>query len=148
MRSQLLRSLVYREAGRISRDVEEDATWLTTVERLVVQAIHHRTDVEASITESIVPGELLCISWCTPAEVMNNACAYSSARNRGKTDYIQYTPWKRCVVHEWRTLVEWAHCSSRCALLPLDGRPGQFVVHLGRRRIVSDRRNEGSAHQQ
>jgi hypothetical protein len=93
MRSQLLRSLVYREAGRISRDVEEDATWLTTVERLVVQAIHHRTDVEASITESIVPGELLCISWCTPAEVMNNACAYSSARNRGKTDYIQYTPW-------------------------------------------------------
>lgn len=86
--SQLLNWLIHREAGRIGRNLKQDASRFAKVNRVEVLAIQHRSDIEVETSQHLAPGLLALISGRSPGYMMDRSSSHMAAPQPRSTAHI------------------------------------------------------------
>src|SRR5207248_6577725 len=71
MLTEFFHLLVQGETGRLGRNLEENATGLSEINRMKISPIHHRRRIVAKIDEMSAPLELFGIVLCAKRNMMN-----------------------------------------------------------------------------
>src|SRR5436305_4372643 len=80
MSAQLLYWLIYSEAGRVCRNLEQNPAGFAEVHRMEVLTVHYRGRVVAEFRDYLEPLLLVFIIRSTPRNVVNTSPRYSTER--------------------------------------------------------------------
>src|SRR6266436_5337190 len=97
MLTEFFHLLVQGETGRLGRNLEENATGLSEINRMKIDAIHHRRDIVAEIDEMLAPLELFGIVLCAKRNMMHRTGGDASAPGVGQTKHVNDSSRRRVI---------------------------------------------------
>ena len=71
VRAEFVDPFILGEPRRIGGDFEEQAAWLSKIDGVKINPIHHRADAVAEADKFLPPGTLLCVIRDAKGDVMH-----------------------------------------------------------------------------
>src|SRR6266404_2611290 len=97
MLTEFFHLLVQGETGRLGRNLEENATGLSEINRMKISPIDHRRDVVGKIDKLLAPLELFGIVLCAKRNMMNRTGGDASRPGVGQTKQVNDSSWRRVI---------------------------------------------------
>src|SRR6266481_5273891 len=97
MLTKFFHLLVQGETGRLGRNLEENATGLSEINRMKISPIDHWRRIVAEIDEMLAPLELFGIVLCAKRNMMNRTGGDASRSGVGQTKQVNDSARRRIV---------------------------------------------------